>query len=74
MAQLTTNISGGISLRERLSQIVARIVAALDAYAEVKSRSAELDRLMALSDEELAARGMRRDEIPHYVFRDLYYV
>ena len=30
--------------------------------------------MKALSDEELAKRGLRREDIPRHVFRDLFYV
>ena len=30
--------------------------------------------LQAKSDEELAAMGIKRDDIVHHVFKDLYYI
>ncbi|GHF40947.1 hypothetical protein [Seohaeicola zhoushanensis] len=44
------------------------------AYAEQRSRSAEINALNALTDEQLAAKGLRREDIPYHVFRDLFYV
>ena len=33
-----------------------------------------IEALEAKSDAELSAMGLRRDDIPYYVFRDLYYI
>jgi len=38
------------------------------------ARAHEIERLNALSDTELAKRGLRRNEIAHYVFRDKIYI
>jgi hypothetical protein len=37
-------------------------------------RGAQIDALNAKTDTELAVMGLRRDEIPAYVFRDLMYI
>ena len=37
-------------------------------------RVREAERLQAMSDAQLAARGMRREDIARHVFRDLFYV
>lgn len=37
---------------------------------ERQARTDEIRRLEAMSDRELAARGIRRDRIVHHVFRD----
>ncbi|MCH2094001.1 MAG: hypothetical protein MK160_02685 [Rhodobacteraceae bacterium] len=42
--------------------------------AEANSRQHEVQRLMALSDEQLAKRGLKRDEIVRYVFRSTLFV
>lgn len=41
---------------------------------EANSRIREVERLQAMSDEALAAKGIRRDDIVRYVFRDLYWM
>lgn len=41
---------------------------------EHNSRVQKLNRLMALSDDELARRGMKREEIVRHVFSDMLYV
>ena len=39
-----------------------------------QSRLNEVNRLQAKTDEELAELNIKRDDIVHYVFRDLFYV
>lgn len=41
---------------------------------EANSRISEVERLQALSDEALSAKGIRRDDIVRHVFRDLYWL
>ena len=48
--------------------------AGLVAYMERRSRAAEIAALEAKSDAELAELGVKREQIPAYVFRDLFYV
>jgi len=50
---------------------LAAIGALFERIMDTSSRTAELDRLNAMSDAELARRGLRRDEVARYVFRDL---
>lgn len=54
--------------------ILASIGAAFESYWHRKSRMDQIAKLNALSDEELAKRGLRREDIPRHVFRDLFYV
>ncbi len=51
-----------------------RVLNILVAMAEANPRVKAVSRLSAMSDEELAARGLKRDEIVRHVFRDMYYV
>lgn len=46
----------------------------LTAFAERSSRMEQIQRLNAKSDAELAAMGLRRQDIARYVFRDVFYV
>ncbi|MFY0632441.1 MAG: DUF1127 domain-containing protein [Vannielia sp.] len=46
----------------------------LVAMAEANPRMKAVNRLSAMSDEELAARGLKREDIVRHVFRDIYYV
>ncbi len=45
----------------------------LIAASEASSRIHQIQALEAKSDEELAEMGLRRDQIVHHVFKDLYY-
>jgi len=40
---------------------------------EASARFHQIEALQAKSDEELAKMGLRRDQIVHHVFKDLYY-
>lgn len=42
--------------------------------AETNGRVKQIERLSAMSDAELAARGIERTDIVRHVFRDIYYV
>ena len=42
--------------------------------ASAEQRFQQVQRLQAKSDAELAAMNLRRDDIVHAVFKDLYYV
>lgn len=56
------------------AQIGNGIMNVLVAMAEANGRVKQIDRLQSMSDAELARRGIKRDEIAHHVFRDVYYV
>ncbi|WP_323785826.1 hypothetical protein [Thalassovita sp.] len=61
-------------LRIRFDRFLAGISAGLSAYMERSSRIAEVEALKAKTDAELAAMGLKRENIAQYVFRDLFYV
>ncbi|MGY9046200.1 hypothetical protein P775_25715 [Puniceibacterium antarcticum] len=42
--------------------------------AESNGRMKAVERLNAMSDAELAARGLQREDIVRHVFRDMFYV
>lgn len=46
----------------------------LTAYTERSTRVQQLNRLNAKSDAELAAMGLRREDIARYVYRDIFFV
>lgn len=46
----------------------------LTAYAERHSRMDQIARLSAKSDQELAAMGLKRQDIARYVYRDVFFV
>ena len=73
MAHPTTESSFAPGLRARLDAFFATIGQGMNAYMESRSRMHQINRLNALSDEELAEMGLKRDEIPRHVFRDIFY-
>lgn len=46
----------------------------LVAIAEANTRYQTLNKLMALSDEELSKRGLKRDQLVHHVYSDRFYL
>lgn len=70
MTSTTTNTV----LTARQSSLLARIGAFFVAYAEAQGRSDQIMKLQAMSDEELAARGLKRDGIVRHVFADKLYL
>ncbi|MEH6645014.1 hypothetical protein [Sulfitobacter sp.] len=42
--------------------------------AEASSRTRQVEVLQSKSDDELAALGIKRDDIAYHVFKDLFYV
>jgi hypothetical protein len=45
-----------------------------ESVLEAQGRSAAVTRLQNMTDAQLAAEGVRRDDIVRYVFRDIYHV
>lgn len=67
----TTNGSGlGADIMAQVDRVFASIGQGFNAYLELRSRSAEIERLNCLSDAELARMGLKRNLIVHHVFRD----
>lgn len=61
----------------RTNIIVQAFVKAFDflvMIGENNARVRQLERLQAMSDAELAARGLKRDQLVRYVFSDFLYV
>ncbi|EAQ05021.1 hypothetical protein OB2597_07045 [Pseudooceanicola batsensis HTCC2597] len=73
MANVTTHIAD-TGFRSSLSSMFGAIGRSMTAYMERRSRTDQVQALMAKSDAELARLGITRDGIPAYVFRDLFYV
>ncbi len=71
MATQATNIHG---LAGRTEGFWAGIAAGLNNYMNRKSRVDQVRKLEAKSDAELAAMGLKRDDITRYVFRDMFYI
>ena len=70
MTTATTNTA----LTGQRPSILARIGTFFIAYAEKHARTDQIAELKALSDEDLAARGLTRDSIVHHVFSDKLYL
>ena len=56
----------------RWHRVLKALGRAFSLNASLEARQAEIRHLQAMSDAELAARGLTRDRIVHHVFRDLY--
>jgi hypothetical protein len=73
----TISHTGGFSLKTPFAAIGAFFAAIGNAMIAASSNSARLQKvemLNAKSDAELAEMGIKRDDIVHHVFRDLYYI
>lgn len=57
-------------LRKGLDDYFATLGQGMNAYLERLSRQDQIDRLQALSDEDLLKLGIRRERIAHHVFAD----
>ncbi|QPM89049.1 DUF1127 domain-containing protein [Pseudooceanicola algae] len=69
-----THISSAPSFGSRFSALMNSIGTGLNNYMERRTRHDQITALNAKSDAELAKLGIRRDEIPAYVFRHLFYI
>lgn len=68
MAHITLD---GFAPARGISSILSSIWEFILAYAETKNRSDRIQALEALSDAELAARGLTRSGIVNHVFSDV---
>ncbi len=59
-------------LHQQVDDYFAALGQGTNAYLERRMRMAEILSLNAKSDAELARMGLEREEIPSYVFRDLF--
>ncbi|MGI3163187.1 hypothetical protein [Pseudooceanicola sp. 200-1SW] len=74
MASVSSHVSAPAGISAKLSGFFHSISLGLVAYMERRTRSEQIAALSAKSDAELAKLGITRDEIPAFVFRDLFYV
>lgn len=72
MTTLTSSTSRW-SLRDGWTRFVAALVRGMEAQAKVTSRRNRIEALEAKTDAQLARMGIRREDIPYHVFRDLFY-
>lgn len=74
MAYTTTTPGPLSTIRDRVLTILSRMGQGYLTWLDLRSRRERIERLHALSDAELAALGLTRDQIVMHVFRDrLYY-
>ncbi|WP_133485897.1 DUF1127 domain-containing protein [Aliiroseovarius marinus] len=75
MATQTTNLHiPAFSLFAPVRAFFAAIGRGLVVAAENSSRMKRIEAFNAMTDEQLAERGLKRDEIVRHVFQDLMYV
>lgn len=74
MAHFSTSAPAHHSILRVLAAPFMAIGNFLIAIGEAQSRAEQVKRLHDMSDAELAANGITRDEIVHHVFKDIYYV
>jgi uncharacterized protein YjiS (DUF1127 family) len=68
------NTARDLRLRVEADGFFTALGQGFNAYLERLSRTDEIRRLDAMSDEQLARLGISRDGIVKYVFRDRFYV
>lgn len=69
IATHTTSVDGGL-----VSRLVTSFWNGLMAISQANHLSRQVEALMALSDKELAARGLKREEIARHVFSTSYWI
>lgn len=74
MTDFTSQFTFTDRIRSGFRRAFAAIGRSFMAYAEASSRRAEIEALESRSDAELAKLGIKRDQIVHYVFRDLIHI
>ncbi len=62
------------SLRDQIDHFFSSLGQGMNAYMERRSHMSEIIALNEMTDQELAKLGITRDEIPRYVFRDIFYI
>lgn len=72
MTDITTHLAPSRA-RNPFVRFGAALQRGFAAYAERASRRDKIVALEAKSDAELAAMGLRREDIPFHVFHDLFY-
>lgn len=65
-----TDIPAGRSLRAALASLGQSLNETIIAMGRARARSDEIEKLMEMTDEQLAARGITREGIVRYVHRD----
>ena len=58
--------------RSRARRAIGRLFAATDSFAAAHGAAREAERLMMLSDDALARRGLRREDVARHAFRSYF--
>ncbi|WP_397544671.1 hypothetical protein [Roseovarius salis] len=74
MATLTDHATRYDARHGLLARIVRAVSAGIENHARKASRRDKVEALERKTDAELARIGLRREDIAHHVFRDLYYI
>lgn len=74
MASVSSHVSAHTGISAKLAGMFHSISVAMVAYMERRARTEQITALQGKSDAELAKLGITREQIPSYVFRDLFYV
>ncbi|WP_292286400.1 DUF1127 domain-containing protein [Marivita sp.] len=57
-----------------LANLIEGLTRGMGQVMDANSRIREVERLQMLSDESLAAKGIKREEITRHVFRDVFWM
>jgi len=60
-------------LKKGMDEFFAALGQGINAYMERNARVREIERLSAMSDEELLKLGVRRERIAYHVFQDRFW-
>ena len=79
MAYQNTHVDGGFgrtlyAVYDAVRGFLSSVGTAMIVSSSYNARVHKVQALQAKSDEELAAMNIKRDEIVHHVFHDLYYI
>ena len=74
MAHITTQVPTVYTNFALISRFFSALFDGLVRIAENNPKMRQINALAALSDEQLAARGLKREDIAHYVFKSSYWV
>ena len=74
MAHTTTHFPATVSIAGAVSRFFSALGNALVHIGENSQKMRQINALQALSDEELANRGLKREDIARYVMSDCYWV
>lgn len=74
MADFTSQFTFADTARSGFRRMLASVARGVETMAEARSRRAQIERLEAMSNDELAELGLKREDIAQHVFRDTFYI